>query len=82
MTTLLSAVIKTLDDDEFINVPLSEEERESTEVFLAEPGLYRVLAQDTTPAGKNSKDGFFIRFCHPSESFKPIRHQLLNQDQK
>lgn len=59
MTTLLNAVIKTLDVDEFKNVPFVDDGVESTETFLAEPGLYRVLAQDTTAAGKKFQRWLF-----------------------
>jgi len=70
MTTLLSAVIKTLDDDEFINVPLTNESGDSSEVFLAEPGLYRVLAQDTTPAGKKFQRWLFHKVLPSIREFQ------------
>lgn len=59
MTTLLNAVVKTLDVDEFKNVPFVDDGVESKETFLAEPGLYRVLAQDTTAAGKKFQRWLF-----------------------
>ncbi|MER3383918.1 BRO-N domain-containing protein [Pectobacterium aroidearum] len=59
MTTILQAVIKTLDPDELKNIPLVTDGNATTEVFLTEPGLYRVLAQDTTPAGKKFQRWLF-----------------------
>ncbi|WP_418162873.1 Bro-N domain-containing protein [Pantoea vagans] len=59
MGTLLQAVISTLDEDEFKNVPLTVEGATISEAFLTEPGLYRVLAQDTTPAGKKFQRWLF-----------------------
>lgn len=59
MGTLLQAVISTLDDDEFKNVPLTVEGATISEAFLTEPGLYRVLAQDITPAGKKFQRWLF-----------------------
>lgn len=63
LTTLLSAVAGTLDQDEFMSVKVPGEGESRMEIFLAEPGLYRVLAQDTSPAGKNSNVGCFIKCC-------------------
>lgn len=59
MTTILQAVIKTLDPDEIKNIPLVVNGNSTTEVFLTEPGLYRVLAQDTSPAGKKFQRWLF-----------------------
>ncbi|WP_215846423.1 BRO-N domain-containing protein [Candidatus Pantoea bituminis] len=59
MATLLQAVVATLDDDEFKNLPLVVEGATISETFLAEPGLYRVLAQDITPAGKKFQRWLF-----------------------
>ncbi|OKP31375.1 BRO-N domain-containing protein [Serratia fonticola] len=70
MTTLLNAVIKTLDTDEFKNVPLMVEGVESTETFLAEPGLYRVLAQDTTTAGKKFQRWLFHKVLPSIREYK------------
>lgn len=57
MTTLLSAVVKTLDPDEFATVDTEKLNRK--EIFLSEPGLYRVLAQDTSKAGKKFQRWLF-----------------------
>lgn len=70
MTTLLNAVVKTLDSDEFKNVPLTLEGIESTETFLAEPGLYRVLAQDTTAAGKKFQRWLFHKVLPSIREYK------------
>lgn len=59
MTTLLQAMVATLDEDEFINIPQVIDGATISETFLAEPGLYRVLAQDTTPAGKKFQRWLF-----------------------
>jgi len=59
MATVLQAVIKTLDLDELKNIPLVIDGNKTSEVFLTEPGLYRVLAQDTTPAGKKFQRWLF-----------------------
>lgn len=59
MATLLQAVVATLDEDEFKNIPLEVEGATISETFLAEPGLYRVLAQDITPAGKKFQRWLF-----------------------
>lgn len=59
LTTLLTAAIKTLDPDEFKNVPIIWDGISKTETFLTEPGLYRVLAQDTSPAGKKFQRWLF-----------------------
>ncbi|WP_286497420.1 hypothetical protein [Klebsiella pneumoniae] len=49
---VIKAVIQTLDPDEIKNFPIIENGITTSEAFLAEPGLYRVLAQDTSAAGK------------------------------
>lgn len=59
LTTLLSAVAGTLDQDEFMSVKVPGEGESRMEIFLAEPGLYRVLAQDTSPAGKKFQRWLF-----------------------
>ncbi|MFV9199384.1 Bro-N domain-containing protein [Citrobacter freundii] len=59
LITVLKAVIKTLDPDEFRNVPLIVDGETISETFLTEPGLYRVLAQDTTAAGKKFQRWLF-----------------------
>ncbi|MFS9531861.1 hypothetical protein Q6247_27410, partial [Klebsiella pneumoniae] len=41
-----------LDTDEIKNFPIIENGITTSEAFLAEPGLYRVLSQDTSAAGK------------------------------
>ncbi|WP_346344774.1 BRO-N domain-containing protein [Serratia rubidaea] len=77
MTTLLNAVIKTLDIDEFKNIPLAVEGVESTEVFLAEPGLYRVLAQDTTAAGKKFQRWLFHKVLPSIREYKTYPPPLV-----
>jgi len=57
MSTILTAVVKTLDSDEFESVEIAESDRK--EIFLAEPGLYRVLAQDISQAGKRFQRWLF-----------------------
>lgn len=59
LITVLKAVIKTLDSDEFRNLPLIVDGETISETFLTEPGLYRVLAQDTTAAGKKFQRWLF-----------------------
>lgn len=59
MGSLLQAVISTLDEDEFKNLPLTVDGEKISETFLTEPGLYRVLAQDVTPAGKKFQRWLF-----------------------
>lgn len=51
---LVTAAIKVLDQDEKIHVPTSGNDGESErfEVFVTEPGLYRVVTRDTSPAAK------------------------------
>ncbi|MEB7559194.1 hypothetical protein NGC38_22035 [Kluyvera cryocrescens] len=61
LITVIKAVIKTLDQDEFKNVPLIVDGESISETFLTEPGLYRVLAQDTTAAGKKFQRWLFHR---------------------
>lgn len=89
LTTLLEAVIKTLDPDEFKNIPVIFEGQTLSEVFLAEPGLYRVLAQDTTPAGKNFQRWLFHKVlpsirefgCYPppEKSELSVNKQFANR---
>lgn len=76
LITVLKAVIKTLDPDEFRNLPLIVDGETISETFLTEPGLYRVLAQDTTAAGKNFNAGSFIAFCPQFASLAFIRPLL------
>lgn len=59
LLTVIKAVIKTLDRDEFKNIPLVIGKETVSETFLTEPGLYRVLAQDTTAAGKKFQRWLF-----------------------
>lgn len=51
---LLKAQLEVLDDDEYERFPaigdLSQTPR--TEVFITEPGLYRIISRDSTPASK------------------------------
>lgn len=59
LTTLLNAVVTTLDSDEFKKVRVPGDGVTRDEIFLAEPGLYRVLAQDISPAGKKFQRWLF-----------------------
>ncbi|HGE2385920.1 TPA: Bro-N domain-containing protein [Klebsiella oxytoca] len=56
---VIKAVIQTLDPDEIKNFPIIENGVTTSEAFLAEPGLYRVLAQDTSAAGKKFQRWLF-----------------------
>ncbi|EHB5529251.1 BRO-like protein [Vibrio cholerae] len=50
---LVTAQLKELDDDEYINVPVSNPRFENeTEVFVTQPGLNRVMGSDKSKAGK------------------------------
>ncbi|NVN81104.1 MULTISPECIES: BRO family protein [Vibrio] len=54
MATRLQAQIQVLDSDEHknFNMPHPDTGVEMSEICLTEPGLYRVLTRDETPAGK------------------------------
>ncbi|MCU8395948.1 hypothetical protein M2G63_22360 [Vibrio vulnificus] len=54
MLTLLKAQLKVLDSDEFRNYEIKDPETGAmeNEICVTEPGLYRILSHDTTPAGK------------------------------
>ncbi|MFY7223814.1 Bro-N domain-containing protein [Enterobacter cloacae complex sp. IR5459] len=56
---VIKAVIQTLDPDEIKNIPMIENGQATSEAFLTEPGLYRVLAQDTSSAGKKFQRWLF-----------------------
>ncbi|KKY84665.1 hypothetical protein OA46_14515 [Enterobacter cloacae] len=56
---VMKAVSKTLDSDEIKNIDLIEDDQPKSEAFLTEPGLYRVLAQDTSAAGKKFQRWLF-----------------------
>ncbi|WP_318509712.1 BRO-N domain-containing protein [Photobacterium leiognathi] len=51
MLTRLKAQLQVLDDDEHKNFTLAHPET-GDEVCVTEPGLYRLLSRDETPAGK------------------------------
>lgn len=52
--TRLKAQLEVLDKDEYKNfiLPHPETGLDSNEICVTEPGLYRILSRDTTPAGK------------------------------
>lgn len=51
--TLLRSVIKDLDDDEYVSVPVKETNFPAeTELFITQPGLNRVMGNDKTKAGR------------------------------
>ncbi|HDY7452029.1 TPA: hypothetical protein RQJ39_004288 [Vibrio vulnificus] len=54
MLTLLKAQLQVLDDDEHKNFTLAHPDtgEDSDEICVTEPGLYRILSRDETPAGK------------------------------
>lgn len=54
MLTLLQAQLKVLDSDEHRNFDLKDPDTGlmENEICVTEPGLYRILSHDTTPAGK------------------------------
>lgn len=51
--SLLRSVIRDLDDDEFVSVPVKESKiPDETELFITQPGLNRVMGNDKTKAGR------------------------------
>lgn len=53
MAGLLRSQLESLDVDEYISVPtLNPKFLDETEVFVTQPGLYRVLSSDRSQAGK------------------------------
>lgn len=58
---LVAATIKVLDPDEKIHLPTpgKDGESERNEVFVTEPGLYRVVTRDTSPAAKKFQRWIF-----------------------
>lgn len=61
LLTVIRAVIKTLDPDEFRNVSLVVDGETISEVFLTEPVYIEYLLRILLLRGKNSNAGFFIR---------------------
>lgn len=56
MKTIVSALLSTLDSDEFVNRVL---DKGRSEIFVSRSGMYRVLSQDVTPAGKRFQRWLF-----------------------
>lgn len=57
-TTVVQGIIHDLDDDEFLQLD-SLSEHNNGEIFLTQPGLYRVLSNDKTEAGKKFQRWLF-----------------------
>ncbi len=58
---LVTAAIRVLDPDEkkHFSTPGKDGESERNEIFVTEPGLYRVVTQDTSPAAKKFQRWIF-----------------------
>lgn len=58
---LVTATIEVLDSDEVQHIPILEgnENPKRFEVFVTEPGLYRVVTRDTSPAAKKFQRWIF-----------------------
>ncbi|WP_058961489.1 BRO-N domain-containing protein [Type-E symbiont of Plautia stali] len=60
MVGLLKAQIEVLESDEFINVKTQDSKYPGeTEVFVTQPGLYRVMSSDKSAAGKKFQKWLF-----------------------
>ncbi len=53
MAGLLKSQLENLEPDEYISIPVENATfKGETEVFVTQPGLYRVLSSDRSMAGK------------------------------
>lgn len=53
MTGLLKSQLEALETDEYIRIPREVKKfKDDTEIFVTQPGLYRVLSSDRSKAGK------------------------------
>lgn len=60
MASVLRRQLEALDTDEYIRLPVEHPRFESEkEIFLTQPGLYRVLSTDNTKAGKKFQKWVF-----------------------
>ncbi|MGR0279192.1 BRO-N domain-containing protein [Marinomonas dokdonensis] len=57
-TTVVQGIIRDLDQDEFLQLDNSPSSQDG-EIFLTQPGLYRVLSNDKTEAGKKFQRWLF-----------------------
>tara|TARA_R110001632_G_scaffold40314_2_gene101195 strand:+ start:75100 stop:75915 length:816 start_codon:yes stop_codon:yes gene_type:complete len=57
-TTVVQGIIHDLDQDEFLQLDASSNHKDG-EIFLTQPGLYRVLSNDKTEAGKKFQRWLF-----------------------
>lgn len=57
LVNVLKAQVKILDDDEYIMIPNSS--NDDLEVYVTQPGLYRVLSSDSSQAGKKFQRWLF-----------------------
>ena len=49
--TIVRGVLEQVDDDEYLSIP-SNESHKPEEIYLTQPGLFRILSHDKTEAGK------------------------------
>jgi prophage antirepressor-like protein len=60
MPSVLKTVASTLEEDEYLSVPVSEPKfKGETEMFVTHPGLYRVISGDKSPAAKKFQKWLF-----------------------
>ncbi|MDH0732932.1 BRO family protein [Pseudomonas sichuanensis] len=57
--SLIKAQLEVLDKDEYHHFPSGKELNSRTEVFITEPGLYRIISRDSTPASKKFQRWIF-----------------------
>ncbi|GGN28708.1 MULTISPECIES: Bro-N domain-containing protein [Marinomonas] len=51
MSTVAKGVLSYIDNDEYLEIP-SEDSQKPNEIYLTQPGLYRLLSNDKSEAGK------------------------------
>lgn len=81
MLNVIKGQINALDSDEYIMMPvLGGKYAEDEEVFVTQPGLYRVLSSDRSSAGKNFQRWLFHEVVPSLTKYGEYPPPLVSQD--
>jgi prophage antirepressor-like protein len=81
MVNVIKGQMNALDSDEYIMVPVLDGTYvDDEEVFVTQPGLYRVLSSDKTSAGKNFQRWLFHEVVPSLTKYGEYPPPLVSQD--
>ncbi|MCG6222713.1 BRO-N domain-containing protein [Vibrio diabolicus] len=81
MVSVINAQRKALDPDEYVMVPVTDGSyAEEEEVFVTQPGLYRVLSSDRSYAGKKFQRWLFHEVVPALTKYGEYPAPLVSQD--